>query len=203
MKERPHAPIYINKPVRVSLEWLADRLRTNKGLSLIRGNNWEDNSADLVLICDACPSGMGFWSPTRNQAFYYRIPPETERSSNFCEAACLLSALGWAVSLRGLPLFPRILIFSDNLDACHVFSTMAGHAPYHSMTLQAAAWLLDYNILLRVKHIVGKENRIADYLSRGMLEQVRQINRSLPIAGFTPLSNVFPGNTELQKPATF
>ncbi|KDN33939.1 hypothetical protein RSAG8_12964, partial [Rhizoctonia solani AG-8 WAC10335] len=202
MKERPHAPIYINKPVRENLEWFANRLHTNKGLSLIRANSWEDNSADLVVICDACPSGMGFWSPTRNQAFYYRIPPETERSSNFCEAACLLSALGWAVSIQELPLFPRILIFSDNLDACNVFSTMAGHAPYHSMTLQAAAWLLDHNILLRVKHIIGKENLIADYLSRGMLEHVRRINRRLPIAEFNPLPNVFPGKTGIQKPDT-
>lgn len=199
-KSFAHAPVTLNKQVVSDLQWFAARLQASKGLSLIRGNSWDDSLADLVVICDACPSGMGFWSPTHRLGFYYRVPTEVNRSSNYCEAACLLSGLGWAVSVRSLPLFPRILVYSDNLDACNVFSSMSGRHPYYAMTLQAAAWIHDRNILLRVKHITGVENRIADYLSRGLLNRVRDLDASLPISSFDPLSHIFPGDLNTTSP---
>lgn len=193
-KNHPHANIPLNKQVITDLNWFADRLKASKGLSLIRGNSWDISLAEVVVICDACPSGMGFWSPSHRRAFYFRIPAEIDRSSNFCEAACLASGLGWALTLIDLPRFPRVLIYSDNLDACNVFSSMSGRHPYYHMTLQAAAWIHDKNVLLQVRHITGVDNRVADYLSRGMIPKVREVDPTLQIASFEPLPHIFPGN---------
>lgn len=192
-KAFPHAPIFLNKQVITDLTWFAERLSASNGLSLVRGNDWDPSLADIVVICDACPSGMGFWSSSHRRAFYYRIPPEVNRSSNFCEAACLLSGLGWAISLPNLPIFARVLIYSDNLDACSVFASMTGRPPYYDMTLQAAAWILDKKVLFQTRHIQGVENRFADYLSRGMIEEAHSLDKSIPIAAFTPLPHIFPG----------
>ncbi|CUA67182.1 Dynein alpha chain, flagellar outer arm [Rhizoctonia solani] len=165
-----HAPIYLNVEVKHDLRWFVDRLRSGSGLSLIQGNSWDEAEADVTIFCDACPSGMGFWSPSHWKSFYYRCPPESAKNSNFCEAATIVSALQWALSLN-LPLNPRILIYSDNLAAVEVFSSMRGNPPYFEMTLQAAAWVHDFGLLWQTLHVPGLDNTIADYLSRGMLDR--------------------------------
>jgi hypothetical protein len=195
-KSIANATIFINSAVTSDLTWFADRLLSGAGVSLIRANSWDENQADVTIFCDACPSGMGFWSPSHRQAYYFECLPEVHRSSNFCKAAAIVSALQWALSLN-LPDRPRILIYSDNLAAVEVFSSMRGKPPYHAMTMQAAAWIHDHEILWRTLHVPGLDNTIADYLSRGMLHSVRALDKSLPIRPFTPLENIYPGSAEM------
>lgn len=191
-KSFAHAPVYLNADVRHDFEWFVARLRSGSGLSLIRGNNWTPSEADVTIYCDACPAGMGFWSPSHWKAFYFRCLPEFGKNSNFCEAAAIVSALQWALSLN-LPSNPRILIYSDNLAAVEVFSSMRGCSPYYEMTIQVAAWIHDHEILWRTLHVPGLDNNIADYLSRGMLDRVRDAEATLPICEFAPLADVYPG----------
>ncbi|EUC67539.1 RNase HI in long-term repeat retroelement DIRS1 family protein, putative, partial [Rhizoctonia solani AG-3 Rhs1AP] len=197
-KTAAHAPVYLNAEVKHDFYWFVDHLKSGSGLSLIRGNSWNAVDADVTIYCDACPSGMGFWSPSHWKSFYYRCPPEYAKNSNFCEAATIVSALQWALSLD-LPANPRILIYSDNLAAVEVFSSMRGNPPYFEMTIQAAAWVHDFGLLWRTLHVPGLDNQVADYLSRGMLDRVRTVEKSLPIYEFTPLSSIYPGPASPRK----
>lgn len=163
-KSIPLAKIYVNAEVKRDLTWFAKRLRSGSELSLIRRNCWD------LLRC--LPRGHGFLVPFAWKGFLFRCLPEFDRNSNFCEAATIISALQWALSLE-LPPHPRVLIYSDNLAAVEVFSSMRAKPPYYHMTMQAAAWIHDHGVLWRTLRVPGLDHSIADYVSRGMLDRVQ------------------------------
>lgn len=55
-----HLSTLANKQVSTDLTWLAGRLKASGGLSLIRGDSWDILLADVVVIRNACSSGVGF-----------------------------------------------------------------------------------------------------------------------------------------------
>ena len=111
--------------------------------------DWNQDDADLVIYCDACLEGMGYWYPFISEptAYYSPIPHNIPSLYIFYyEALCILSAL-----LHGsyiLPSLSQILIYSDNTNTVDIFHTL--HAlPAYNYILQLAVDVLletDYQL---------------------------------------------------------
>lgn len=152
-----------------------------------RARAWGPRAADLTIFCDASLDGLGFWCPQRGQAFLAEkpvAPPGLEDHIFWFEALCVLGALEWAASLASPP--QRLAIYTDNLNTVQMFESLRALPGYDDILLSACQTLLSTQINLRVWHIPGAQNTIADALSRHLLHLVRQYRPDLAIYTFTP-----------------
>lgn len=187
-RQFPQAPIYLNKKASHDLLWIADMFERNDGVHLLTSTVWRPEDADIIIYCDACLSGLGFWSPLPpGYAFAANRPPaprQVEDNIFWYEAITVLAALEWAVSLSTRP--HRIAIFTDNLNTVQMFDSFRSHEPYTDILLSAVETLVAHNVDLRVWHIPGEQNTIADALSRQLFSVVHQYAPSLRISPFIP-----------------
>ena len=199
-KSHRMAPVMINKEVRVSLAWFVDRLATTEGVSILDAEEWAPQQADLVIYCDASTGskgqgkpGLGFWVPSREVGFYadgtVPYPPNLavnkETGSIFyLEALSVLSAIFWVERLTNHP--RKLLIYTDSMNTVDMFNSMRADPGYNTILMEAVEILLDTGISLRVFHIPGEENIVADALSRGLFDILRAQQPRLNIAHFQP-----------------
>ncbi|KAI0059317.1 hypothetical protein BV25DRAFT_1809297 [Artomyces pyxidatus] len=129
---------------------------------------------------------MGYWSPDRREGFASELPPPPPNADTifWFEALCVLSALQYATTLASPP--SRLAIFTDNLNTVQIFSSFKAHDTYNDILLFAARLLIRSRIDLRVFHIPGEQNTIADALSRGLFDIAFQYAPGLKLYSFQP-----------------
>ena len=177
-KERGEELIYVNNEIRADLVWAADHISKSDGVHLIRSFYWPLESACLTIYCDTSLTSMGFWLPDENVGYHSPIPP------NFIphnlpardwilpyESLCVLSALQHAADnlLMIHESDSRIVIFTDSNNTVNIFSSMRCQPLYNPILRHATDILLTSRLQLRVIHVPGEMNIMADLLSRGQL----------------------------------
>jgi hypothetical protein len=209
-KTQKKAYVMINKEVRVALGWFVERLATTDGVSILDAEEWGHEEADLVIYCDASTGargqgkpGLGFWVPARRLGFYadgaVPYPPnlrlnEETGSIFYLEALTVLSAIFWVGTLARKP--HRLLVYTDSMNTVDMFNSMRAEPGYNTILMEAVDTLIDIGVSLRVFHISGEENSIADALSRSMFDIVRAQQPRLQIAIFQPPRLDAGGNEE-------
>ena len=180
-------PMYINKSVKDNLLWIADMFDCHGGVHLLRSHAWRPHDADLEVLCDACLTGLDFWSSARQLGFMASLPSAPDRLEDtifWFEALCVLAALQWAASLHRPP--RRLAVYTNNLNTVQIFESFKASGPYNSILRNAAAVLIRSGIDLRVWHIPGAENVVVDALSRDMPHVARLYAPGLRILSFQP-----------------
>ena len=148
------------------LNWL------NTYLSLYNVVTFYDNKqVHATFALDACLSGLG--AVYQNMVYALPIP------QGFCNYTIIhLEMLNIVVALKVWGQhwsYKCIEIKCDNLDVVLVLREGKARDPILA-TLARNIWLLTsiFNIQLKVSHILGKDNKIADFLSRWWVTQNRQ-----------------------------
>lgn len=191
-RARPLAPIYLNREVRRDLSWIADRFEAHSGVYMLRASAWGPNDASIAIFCDASLSGLGFWCPSLSRGFYADLPsapPNLSDNIFWFEAITVLAALHWVASHPTLATSPliRLAIYTDNLNTVQIFDRLRAESFFTHILLAAVSILIDHpNIDLRVWHVPGERNVVADALSRHLLSVVRQYAPKLVVNTFTP-----------------
>ncbi|KZT22419.1 hypothetical protein NEOLEDRAFT_661863 [Neolentinus lepideus HHB14362 ss-1] len=185
-KTHPNAPIHLNKVVVSDLSWVADHLEKSDGIRMLTALAWDRHEADLHLLTDAATSaGLAFWAPARSEGFQAHRPPDAPVDSIFYfEALAVLSAIEYAAKLQPCP--GRLVIFSDSSNTVDMFNTLRAITPYNEILQCAVDILLDTGIDLRVQHIPGEKNVVADALSRFNNQAALSVCPSLQISMFQP-----------------
>jgi hypothetical protein len=179
------ATIYLNQAVVSDLSWLADTIASADGLCLLNAVAWRPAEADLTVYCDASLEGMGFYVPSLNSAFYSPISSRQPLFHIFFfEALCVVSALVFALGMRPAP--HRLLIYSDSMNTVDMFHSLKAHDAYNHLLLFAIRLLLPQTTSLRVFHIPGADNAIADAISRGLFHVASSLHPALRICPFKP-----------------
>ncbi|KAK4704172.1 hypothetical protein P7C70_g2031, partial [Phenoliferia sp. Uapishka_3] len=174
-KSRALAGVFINQPCRESLEKIVQELQRGEPLSLLDPGltEWKEEDADLVIYTDACletvegKSGLGFWFVHNGvkQHFYCR-PDKRYRKIQLAETLCVAAAIK-AVAGFGIR---RLLIRTDSSAAVFAYDSGSAHdtefLPLRSITLASYELLRARKIDVRVLHVRGKDNDLADRLSR-------------------------------------
>ncbi|THH15423.1 hypothetical protein EW146_g5062 [Bondarzewia mesenterica] len=184
-----HAGITINKDVTHDLLWFASMFERSSCIYVIKAQDWDVEHADLVIYTDASSFGLGFWCPLHWEGFLSPLtpPPLSAETIFWYEALTVLSALVFAAELKRPP--KRLVIFTDNLNTVQIFDSLSARGPYNKILLFAIQILIQHSIDLRVLHIAGQDNVVADALSRGLISTALQYAPDLRISPFSPPRN--------------
>ncbi|KAJ7081228.1 hypothetical protein C8R44DRAFT_895100 [Mycena epipterygia] len=151
-KSTAAASIYINVPVKQDLSWFLNHIRTSSGIFLFDTIDWDPyNETDFILCCDACPSGMGFWTEGLKLGFYSQVPRDAPKDTIFFWEA-----------------------------------TPAAEPTYNVLLKAAVDLLVAHHVDLRVLHIPGEDNKVADAISREIFILAYTIIPDLIITAFQP-----------------
>ena len=180
--------IWVNNSIRDDFSWAIRTLSNSSGIHLLKSIYWDTHDATLTIYCDACPEGMGFWYPHLNIAFYAPTPYyENPDLIFYFEALCVHSALFDAHRRTGDG-EGRFLIYTDNSNTVDIFNTFRALPPYNHLLKTAVDILNHGNNDLRVLHVPGVDNAVADALSRADFYRALGLVPNLKILTFDPWS---------------
>ena len=190
-KTQMSSPIWINRDVLADLSWFADTVEKLSGVFVLGAESWGAAEADLSIWCDASDISLGFYCPAEEVAFVHERdddPSMAQSLITFFESLCVLSAIQWA-SLRQPPP-KRLAVHTDSLNSVQFFNSFRARDKYAILIKAAAETLILSNIDLRVFHVSGKNNVVADLLSRRLYAEARSTTPSLKIHHFQPPRDV-------------
>ena len=184
-KSESHANIFVSKAVIRDLNWFVEHIRDSNGIYLFENVNWDTEQADIVAYSDACLSGLGFFFEHSKEGFQCLVPQDPPRDTIFFfEALAVVSVVDAATRLTSTP--SRLLVFSDNTNTVNIFYSLRCLHSYNNLLKFTVSILIKYEISLRVLHIPGVNNSIADSLSRFDNTKAITMCPHLSISNFKP-----------------
>lgn len=166
-KQKRDQRVYLNNAIRSDLRWAINHIKSSDGIHILKSVAWAPSVADFTIYCDACPDGMGFWYPSTKEGYYAPTPINVPTSVIFYfECLCVLSAL--ADVQNKAPPGSKIVIYTDNSNTVDVFRTLRCLPPYNHLLRTAVDIMIAHDFSVRVLHVPGEENVVADALSRVM-----------------------------------
>jgi hypothetical protein len=181
----PFQKLSINNSISNELRWLASHIETSDGVRIIDSREWSRSEANDSFLCDACPSGMGYWSSKTCEGFVCATPSDTRNGIFFFEALTVLSALSHACeSIHYRPC--RLAIFTDSSNTFDMFNTLHALPAYNPILITATDLLIKSGIKMRVFHLPREENKVADALSRLDVSTARRLQPQLAVTNFSP-----------------
>ena len=177
--------IHINNAVREDLTWAINHIESSDGVHLFKSFYWAPSAADFVIYCDACPDGMGFWYPVSKDGYYAPTPVNPPTNAIFYfESLSVLSALENVQNKA--PRGSKILIYTNNKNTVDIFRTLRCLPPYNRLLKRAVDILIRNDYTLRVLHVSGTDNVVADALSRICFSVALQHEPKLKLFAFHP-----------------
>jgi hypothetical protein len=189
-KNKPYAPIWINNQIVREISWFINHVKVSTGVSMLKSIEWmpSDRVDTLTAYTDASKDGLGVWFPSEGIGFQATTPVGVKVDlSYFCEALAVCCALHLGIRW---PQARRVLIFTDNLDTFSMFNRMRASPGYNSILMSAVDVLIDANLDFRVNHIPGKDNFVADALSRFRNLKLKAVCPHIKIQSFLPPRDV-------------
>jgi hypothetical protein len=186
-KQNHEQRVYINNAIRDDLTWAIDihLIKNSDGVHLFKSFMWTPSSADFIIFCDTCPEGMGYWYPVSKDGYYAPTPVDAPSNAIFYfETLCVVSALHHVQSKA--PRGSKILIYTDNANSVDVFRSLRCLPPYNRLLKTAVDILIKNDFSLRVLHVPGEQNIIADALSRVRFLVALQHEPCLNFFNFNP-----------------
>ena len=177
--------VYINNAIRDDLKWALTHIENSDGVHLWKSLSWDPSTADYVIYCDACPEGMGFWYPVSKDGYYAPTPVNVPSDVIFYfEALCVLSALSNVQSKARHG--AKILIYTDNMNTVDIFRSLRCLPQYNHLLKHAVDILIRHDYSLRVLHVTGDRNAVADALSRVQFSVALGFEPELRLYSFLP-----------------
>ena len=184
-KQKREQRIYINNVVRDDLMWAINHIKCSDGVHLVKSITWTPASADVIIYCDACPDGMGFWYPVSKDGYYAPTPVNAPSNAiYYFESLCVLSAIHHVQTkaLRG----SKILIYTDNANTVDMFHSLRCLPVYNPLLKSAVDILIKQDFSLTVLHVRGEDNVVADALSRVQFSVALKKEPSMRLYNFNP-----------------
>ncbi|KZP19211.1 DNA/RNA polymerase [Athelia psychrophila] len=164
-KTEPFRLIWVSVSLCRELHWFANHLRMSDGIFILDSSEWDVSSSDCIMYCDACPMGIAFWSPQYLCGFQHLVISGSDYDIWYLEALAVVSALHWVLTVS--PYTPkRIVIYTDNTNTVDMFNSLRADPNHNPLLLTAIDLLISHGVELRVMHVPGEANAVADALSR-------------------------------------
>ena len=175
--------IWISVALCRELQWIANHMKWSSGVHILRSREWTAGETDYLIYADACPTGMGFWIPSHNLG--YQCQTLQIDDIFWAESLTVVSALDWftqVIRKNG----KRLVIFTDNTNTVNMFNSLHAKPDMNPLLITAMDLVIGNEIDLRVFHVAGHDNSMADALSRFKNRRVLEIQRNTVILNFIP-----------------
>ena len=168
-----HHRIKLSAEFRGDVEWWLTYLPTWNGVSFLYDEEWT-SSPDVELFTDASDRGFGcyFQGKWCQGTFPLHSSGDKQMSINWHELYAVTMALVlWGPQLAG----KHLLFHCDNASVVHIMAKASSRsksmmALVHTFTLLAMC----HNVHIKVQHIAGLHNEVADALSRFDMDRFRR-----------------------------
>ncbi|KAF9477427.1 hypothetical protein BDN70DRAFT_837859 [Pholiota conissans] len=174
-KENPNELIIPTQTVREDLQWAATHINTSDGVHLLRSLDWGIDAADVVVYCDACENGIGFWYPSSQKACYAPIRAGLNNElTAFTETLCVLAAFRDVVT--SFPRAEKILIFTENTSTVAMFGSLGCRPGYNEIIKASVDLRLQHpHVQLRVLLVRREHNAAADAVARTDFDRALEV----------------------------
>lgn len=167
--------IRISKEIRLDLEMWVEFLTKFNGLTPFPSLTWQDDET-LKFYTDSSGSkgcGVIFGSQWCYLAWPSHWFYETTKDITFLELVpIVLGVFIWAEQLYA----KKLLLHIDNLSLVHIINQKSSKNNRVMVLIRALVlYTLSYNIQVRAIHVPGKNNNIADAISRFQWSRFRQL----------------------------
>lgn len=146
------------------LAWFISHVEQSDGVYIFDNIDWTAQQADITAYADASMSGMGFYFEHSCEGFQSPLPHNPPKNTIFYfESLAVVSVVEAVMHAHCIP--RHLLIFSDNTNMVNIFHSLRSLPPYNDLLKFTVSLLLKFNISLRVVHVSGMDNVVADALS--------------------------------------
>ncbi|KAJ7024416.1 hypothetical protein C8F04DRAFT_969004 [Mycena alexandri] len=163
-KSQLRALVYVNQGIVRDLDWFSGHVRNSTGVHILESLDWDVQDADVEAFCDASLGGMGIYFPAIGLGYQSNPPAVTPPPGVifYLEALCVCWCLHRVAGL----VRENGNVQTDNENTFHMFSSLRAKPGYNEILKSSVDILLANNFQLRVLLIPGKQNVVADALSR-------------------------------------
>ena len=138
----------------------------------------------MVAYTDASSKGIGVWFPGKHVGYQCPLPLSPPKDAIFFfEALTVCSTILLAQSFQKTT---RQIVYTDNTNTFDIFTSLAAKPVYNRILMCSIDMLLEDELDLWVFHIPGKDNLIADPLSRYKNRLATTLSPGLIIGTFLP-----------------
>lgn len=181
--------IPLNAEVKQDLNWFVNVAKECIGIRFVNAQLWSDFEADFVGWTDACDLGLAF--VYAGNGYVYQLKTTSGVDIFFRELLAIFCLIHHVASFKTPP--HRILIHSDSMNCVAVLNSLAASQSSHNALLLAIADIvLRTGIDVRVKHISGVDNTMADLLSRLLFDDFSRQFPSYRVRSFQPPRELIP-----------
>ncbi|KAI0323360.1 hypothetical protein GY45DRAFT_1264713, partial [Cubamyces sp. BRFM 1775] len=193
-KSDKHAGIYVNSAIVCDLRWMRQHVALSSGVHMLSAEAWspadltQDNPQHEFALTDASGRGLGIYFPWLRLGLHCELPTDAPVGTIFFfEALAVCAAIHRArIWKRAGRSIRRLAVLSDNSNSVAIFNSLRASPAYNTILTSAVDVMLDCALDIRVEHIPGASNIVADALSRGKLDLVKQLVPGIDILPFTP-----------------
>src|ERR1700734_2382319 len=175
--------------MRCELFWFIHHVQISNGIHMLKSVEWspyDRMATTLIGYTDASGSGMGIWFLGEYAGYQCPLPSEGPQDLIFFYEALAVCSAFYLGAKYGCD---RIAIYSDNTNAVDMFSSLRAKPVYNSILIAAVDFAVDNFISTKVYDVPGKQNIIADYLSRFQNAKASQLALNMHIQQFKPPRN--------------
>lgn len=184
-----------NKDIQMDLRWLASRLESSDGINLLEASLWSIAEADIAFTADACPSGFGIWDPASLIGYHSKLPLPS-RDIYWAE----LLAVGHAIDIAIKANRKKIIVCSDSENVCNLSISHRELTVVRKLFQYIINFIIEANVDVRVIHVPGSKNVIADLLSRNNLDHVKHLQPKVSLYQIRQPSSFPDGGFSIQPP---
>ncbi|KAF8804743.1 hypothetical protein BYT27DRAFT_7225344 [Phlegmacium glaucopus] len=172
-KQNREQQIHINNAIRSDFEWAINHLKSSNSVQILKSLSWTPSTAHFTIYCDVCPDRLGFWYPDSKEGYYAPTPVNVPSNVIF-----------YFESLS--PPGSKIVIYTDNSNTVDIFRSYHSLPPYNHLLKDAVDIILCHQYSLRILHVPGEANIIADALPRMKFSVALALEPSLKVFSFHP-----------------
>jgi hypothetical protein len=199
-KSRANARIYLNSGIIRELRWLSNYVLTAPPVRIFSATTWDPIEArsaglhQLEVFTDASSKALAYYFPSLSLAYHVPLPANPPSDTIFWfEALAVSSAIHHAADIWACDFAPkldRLLVSTDNMNTVHMFNSLHTKPSYNPLLVSSINAHIRSSLDVRVCHVPGEDNTVADAISRDKFSQACHLVPNLTILSFTPPQDV-------------
>ena len=174
-KTKPNAHIYLNSSIIRELRWLSNYIISAPPVWIFSATSWGPIEAwsaglhQLEVFTDTSPIALAYYFPSLNFAYYAPLPSNPPTNPIFWfEALTICSAIHHAANVWACDFSPKLnclLVRTDSMNSVHMFNSLHAKPAYNSILVSSINAHINSSLDVRVYHLLGDDNSIADAIS--------------------------------------